>query len=190
MQKTSGRGYARQGRGVYPGPPAPAAMNPLLRLQHAVALTHLEARTLAVLGGLLLLGLAAQRLPVGSSDAPGITPQAERFALLADSLGAAGLAAAAFAPPVAANAGPPPSTRSASRPRPRAPKTDAVRVDINAAGQAELERLPRIGPAIARRILALRAERGAFGSVDELRQVKGIGPKTLDRLRPHAFVAE
>ncbi len=66
--------------------------------------------------------------------------------------------------------------------------SETLRIDVNRAGAAELEQLPRIGPKTAERILAFRAAYGAFRSVDDLQQVKGIGPKTLERLRPHIYV--
>ncbi len=56
-------------------------------------------------------------------------------------------------------------------------------ININTASQEELERLPRIGPAMAQRILTYRQTHGPFKNVDDLTNVKGIGPKTLDRLR-------
>lgn len=62
----------------------------------------------------------------------------------------------------------------------------ATRIDLNTATAAELDLLPRIGPALARRILDDRAEHGPFRAFDELGRVKGIGPRTLERLRPHA----
>ncbi len=62
------------------------------------------------------------------------------------------------------------------------------RVDLNRAGAAELETLPRIGPALAARILADRSERGPFRSVDDLDRVQGIGPATIAALRHEAFV--
>ncbi|MFO7274894.1 MAG: helix-hairpin-helix domain-containing protein [Bacillota bacterium] len=58
-------------------------------------------------------------------------------------------------------------------------------VNINTAGQAELESVPGIGPAIARAILAHRSEHGPFQSVDDLIAVPGIGPKTLEKIRPY-----
>ena len=48
----------------------------------------------------------------------------------------------------------------------------------------EIEALPRIGPTLARRIVANRDSLGAFGSLDKLRRVKGMGPAALDRLAP------
>lgn len=59
-------------------------------------------------------------------------------------------------------------------------------VDLNAAGEAELALLPGIGPSLARRIAADRVQRGPFATVDDLRRVKGIGPATLERIRPFA----
>jgi comEA protein len=58
------------------------------------------------------------------------------------------------------------------------------RIPLNNASAAELERLPGIGPALARRIIAYRETHGSFRAFQELGHVKGIGPKTLDRLRP------
>lgn len=56
-------------------------------------------------------------------------------------------------------------------------------VDLNAADAAALDALPGIGPVLAERIVAWRAEHGRFTSVDELGEVSGIGPSTLDDLR-------
>lgn len=57
-------------------------------------------------------------------------------------------------------------------------------VDVNRASADVLERLPRIGPALARRIVDDREANGPFRSVDELDRVRGIGPATLESLRP------
>ena len=57
-------------------------------------------------------------------------------------------------------------------------------VNINTADAAGLESLPGVGPVTASSILAWRAANGAFGSVDQLAEVDGIGPATLARLRP------
>ena len=57
------------------------------------------------------------------------------------------------------------------------------RLDLNRAGCAELTGLPGIGPALADRILSVRAERGGFRSVEELREVPGIGPATVEKIR-------
>jgi hypothetical protein len=57
-----------------------------------------------------------------------------------------------------------------------------VLVDLDVADTAQIGRLPRVGPALARRIVANRDSLGPFGSLPALRRVKGVGPATLERL--------
>ncbi|HYJ33243.1 MAG TPA: helix-hairpin-helix domain-containing protein [Candidatus Binatia bacterium] len=57
-------------------------------------------------------------------------------------------------------------------------------IDVDRASEAELLRLPGIGPALAGRIVAERAAGGPFGGPDGLLRVHGIGPKTLEKIRP------
>lgn len=59
-------------------------------------------------------------------------------------------------------------------------------IDVNTASEAELMRLPKVGPVLAKAIAAARP----FKSVDDLDRVKGIGAKTLDGLRPFVTVGE
>ncbi len=66
--------------------------------------------------------------------------------------------------------------------------TDGGVVDLNTADLAALDTLPGVGPAIAGRILDWREANGPFHSVDELLEVSGIGPATLDRLRERVRV--
>ncbi len=58
-------------------------------------------------------------------------------------------------------------------------------VDVNAASATELEALPGIGASKAAAIVAYRDEHGAFASVEQLDDVPGIGPATVENLRPH-----
>ncbi|HET9499318.1 MAG TPA: ComEA family DNA-binding protein [Marmoricola sp.] len=58
-------------------------------------------------------------------------------------------------------------------------------VNLNSATQAQLEALPGVGPVTAGRIVAWRAEHGAFTSIEDLLEVDGIGEKTLAELTPH-----
>jgi competence protein ComEA len=86
-------------------------------------------------------------------------------------------------------------TTSAATPRAIAPAVPAVpsaprsagalRVDLDVADSAALEALPGIGPALAARIVADRAARGPFGSLEGLERVKGIGPAVAGRLQPY-----
>lgn len=62
--------------------------------------------------------------------------------------------------------------------------TDAAgRVNLNTATAEQLETLPRIGPSLAERIIAWRDDNGGFRSVDDLRNVSGIGEKTFAMLQ-------
>jgi competence protein ComEA len=70
---------------------------------------------------------------------------------------------------------------------PAAGSADA-RIDLNTADQSTLETLPRIGPALAERIIAWREENGRFQSVDDLLAVPGIGEKLLEAIRDGARV--
>lgn len=58
-------------------------------------------------------------------------------------------------------------------------------VDVDRAGIPELESLPRVGPVLAARIVADRDSAGPFGSLEELKRVRGIGPAMVERLAPH-----
>jgi competence protein ComEA len=57
-------------------------------------------------------------------------------------------------------------------------------VDINGAEWPELAELPDIGETLARRIVESRGAAGPFGDHDDLLRVDGIGPRTLEKLRP------
>lgn len=59
------------------------------------------------------------------------------------------------------------------------------KIDVDRAPAEELARLPRVGPALAARIVADREANGPFGSLNALDRVSGIGPGTLQMLRPH-----
>jgi competence protein ComEA len=65
------------------------------------------------------------------------------------------------------------------------PLTARYLVDINAAQWAELAELPEVGETLARRIVESRSTAGPFGDHDDLLRVDGIGPRTLNKLRPY-----
>lgn len=75
---------------------------------------------------------------------------------------------------------------TANLPGAAAPADDLI--DLNTADQTALETLPRIGPALAERIVAWREENGRFQSVDDLLAVPGIGEKLLEAIRDGARV--
>lgn len=62
-------------------------------------------------------------------------------------------------------------------------------VDLNRANAGDLQALPGIGAVLAQRVIAFRQSVGGFRSIDELRGVKGIGAKKLDRLKPLVTVS-
>ncbi len=65
------------------------------------------------------------------------------------------------------------------------PRTAAFQVDLNAADWPELIQLPGIGPTLAQRIVESRRADGPFGDHADLMRVRGIGPKTLEGVRPY-----
>ena len=77
-----------------------------------------------------------------------------------------------------------PQVGAAPAPGSVAPGSDGDGViDLNSADQTALETLPRIGPALAERIIQWRDDNGRFASVDDLLAVPGIGEKLLEGLR-------
>ena len=62
--------------------------------------------------------------------------------------------------------------------------TNKERINVNKANKERLETLPGIGPTYAKRIVTYRNENGAFKSFEELKNIKGIAQKRLDKLMP------
>src|SRR5213592_2708182 len=71
--------------------------------------------------------------------------------------------------------------RAAQLSRPLMP---GERIDLDHADVSEITRLPRVGPALAQRIVAWRTEHGPFGTLSRLDNVPGVGVKLLDAIRP------
>jgi len=69
-------------------------------------------------------------------------------------------------------------------PRP-SPGESGAPIALNSADGAALETIPGIGPVRAAAILTYRDEHGGFASVEELLEVSGIGPATLEAIRPY-----
>jgi len=104
--------------------------------------------------------------------------------LLLDPMPTSPAAPSAASPAPAATPAPtltrPPADRSAAT---RKLQPGDPPLNVNTATPEELQRLPGVGPVLARNIAAARAE-GPLRSLADLDRVKGIGPKTLEKLRP------
>lgn len=80
------------------------------------------------------------------------------------------------------------SLQVARSPDPRSRPGDAVvqdRLDPNTSDWFELAQLPAIGPAMAERITEVRRGGRSFSSLQDLRSIRGLGPKTLHKLEPY-----
>lgn len=62
-------------------------------------------------------------------------------------------------------------------------------IDINTADAALLEQLPGVGPVTAQAIIEYRTANGAFARVEDVQNVKGIGPSTFNKLKDHITVS-
>lgn len=117
----------------------------------------------------------AAEVPVSAQDVAALLPPAPAGAMQSVPAGATQTAATEAAPEAA-------ERRSTRKPR------FTGRMNLNTATAEQLMRLPRIGEAMAQRILDYRRQHGRFPSVDALTAVRGIGDKTLALLRPHLYV--
>lgn len=73
--------------------------------------------------------------------------------------------------------------------RRRAPLAPGERIDPNTAGVDELDRLPKVGPALAQRIVDWRQSHGPFRTLADLDAVPGVGPALLRDAGPHLALA-
>jgi competence protein ComEA len=90
----------------------------------------------------------------------------------------------AVAPALAAPAQEKPAASKAAAATPGAP------VNLNTASAAQLEALPGVGPAMAKRIVEYRQKNGSFKKIEELMNVKGIGEKSFLKLKPLITVGQ
>ena len=145
-------------------------MSLFTRLQGAIGFTRTEAQVLLFLSGTFLLGLGVKYFRSPADSPSTVTPDYTR----SDSTFIARSALSRDAAP--------PSSRSTSG-RTKTPPS-AGGISLNRSSREEFMRLPGIGPAYADRIIAYRAEQGPFRTLEDLQNVKGIGPKTFARIKP------
>jgi competence protein ComEA len=81
----------------------------------------------------------------------------------------------------------PPSRTPRGTPQ-AAAATPQFPINLNTATSEQLEAIPGIGPVLAQRIIEYRQTHGRFQSVDELLEVRGIGAKRLENMRPYVVV--
>ena len=70
------------------------------------------------------------------------------------------------------------------------PASNPNGIDINSASASELTKLNGVGPSTAAKIISYRDANGPFAACDDLRKVKGIGAKTLDKIKPDCTVSK
>ena len=123
-----------------------------------------ERRAIVLIVVLAIAGQVVRGLLSAPDSAPG------DLVLLPDARGASGAMAAHRA-------------RALALARPLGP---SEKIDLDRAGAEEIARLPQVGMALARRIVASRDSQGPFGSLEGLDRVPGVGPGLLGRIAPHA----
>ncbi len=65
----------------------------------------------------------------------------------------------------------------------------AGKINLNTAESTQLELLPRIGPALAQRIIEFRKKNGSFKSTEDLMLVRGIGEKSFQQMKPYLSIS-
>lgn len=149
-------------------------MNPLAALQRLFGINRREAIAVCALVGLLAGGALYRWL----SEPNEVVLPLELERLL-DSL-----ALASMAPPAAEAFA---DTTHRTLPKRAPSKLPREVVNLNTATKAELMSLPGVGEVIAERILEYRRQK-RFETPEELMEVKGIGPKKFERIRPYIRV--
>lgn len=167
----------------------------LYALQRRLAITSAESLALLLFAGLLLTGFCV-RYVQGQS----VPYEAEQYAALDSAFAAHSEPFRLDAPESTEEPGstgadePDDKVGTAGAEEPRAPRRTAkagpVRMNLNTASEQLLQRLPGIGPKMAARISEYRAAHGDFARPRDIVRVKGIGPKTYEKLAPYLFVEE
>ena len=174
--------YRLQARLGLTGPEGAAALAVLLALAGDGAARHVQSNAVALPADFYAAADAAFATASADSSlrAPAGGPAPAATALLAgapESVDAAASTDSSAAEIAEA------AVEVAAAPR-RSGKPPPVATNINTATAEQLQRLPRIGPALAARIVEHRRVHGPFRHPDRIVDVRGIGDKTLDQLRP------
>jgi len=153
-----------------------------------LALTSKERRALLIISGVLLASIVVQWLRPHQNN-----PAVYDYSLQ-DSLFKALSDDTTQAPPAknAAQVIPGEKKKTSKQAKRNIAKKPALlqphSIDINHASLKELQRLPGVGPATAKRIVKYREQNGSFKSLEELIKIKRIGPKTLEKMRPYLTI--
>ncbi|HTY10334.1 MAG TPA: helix-hairpin-helix domain-containing protein [Bacteroidota bacterium] len=150
-------------------------MKLLKRLQEFAAFTKNEQRIFFFLSVVFLVGVSVKAYKAYFSPEP-----VRQFDYSASDKEFEERSRYLTAAPPAADSG----TIVAGRPDRKGKK----KINLNTATKDELRSLPGIGDGIAEQILIYRDEHGGFSSVDQLRKIKGIGVKKLEKLRPRVVL--
>lgn len=67
---------------------------------------------------------------------------------------------------------------------------ESDKIDLNTATVEQLDELPGVGPSKAKEIIKYREKNSGFESIEDLQNVKGIGPKIFEKLRPYIYVSK
>ncbi|RSX48956.1 comEA protein [Bifidobacterium castoris] len=97
-------------------------------------------------------------------------------------------ASSAQASTAGAAQGQPDATPQSQPTQQAAPQATPQLIDLNTATQEQLETVKGVGPVTAANIIAYRTSVGRFGAVDDLLNIDGIGPKTLEKIRGQVTV--
>lgn len=193
--------YRLQTRAGLTGPEGTAAVVLVLALAGGLAAQQWQAAATPVAPNFYAAADAAFVSAEQASGAPGAAPLRLVSSVAdttagglapTDTLGAPDSSSAAFEDPAAYVDASPAAEADAvvasSARRSSARKPPPVRTNLNAATSEQLQRLPRIGPALAGRIIEYRRVHGRFRSAGELTEVRGIGDKTMERLAPWVHI--